>query len=112
KPKRSATSQRTLDFAGAAVDPIERTASGGARRVPLTPREVQLIELLVDAAGEVVSYETLYHEILGRKFVGDTSNMRVLLGKLDLSFRAMDISIRRYIDVIPKTGYRYRGGAE
>jgi DNA-binding winged helix-turn-helix (wHTH) protein len=74
----------------------------------ITPREALLLELLIRAEPEVVSYETLYNEILGRKFRGDTSNMRVLLAKLSISARAVGITLRSHINVIPKTGYRYR----
>jgi DNA-binding response OmpR family regulator len=67
-----------------------------------------LVELLVGSENRIVTYDSLYHEVLGRHFDGDTSNMRVLLGKLGASARRIGISVRRNIDVIAKTGYRYR----
>jgi DNA-binding winged helix-turn-helix (wHTH) protein len=81
----------------------------GKATVALTPREALLMELLVQTQGEVISYDTLYSDLLGRRFRGDTSNMRVLLAKLSCSARKVGLSLRNCIDVIPKTGYRYRG---
>lgn len=95
-------------FAGAILAPLERTVRNGKKQIRLTPREVELAEVLLEFDGEVVPYQTLYSEILGRRFRGETSNMRVLLGKLASSFRAVGIDLRRQIEVIPKAGYRYR----
>lgn len=94
-------------LAGMTVDIVNRRLQGKAGRIPLTPREVALAQLLVEAAGEVVTYETLYHELLGRRFKGETSNMRVLLGKLIASTQKAGTDLRQQVDVIPKTGYRY-----
>lgn len=99
---------KQVEFSGAVLDPLDRLLRHGDESVLLTPREVMLIELLSGSAGQVVTYDLLYNEILGRKFQGDTSNMRVLLGKLGISARRIGISIRHTVDVIPKTGYRYR----
>ncbi len=95
-------------FAGGRVHPMERkveTAKGATR---ITPRELELLRLLVEANGEVVTYQTLYNDMLGRRFRGDTSNMRVLLAKLVRSLMAVRIPLREHVEVIPKTGYRYR----
>ena len=101
------TRDKSVPFAGATLWPLERTLRRGTRAVRLTPREVQLIELLAQSQGDVVSYETLYGELLGRRFRGDTSNMRVLLGKLARSVANIGVRVRDWIEVIPKLGYRY-----
>ena len=44
----------------------------------------------------------------GRRFRGDTSNLRVLLGKLTASAVSLGISLQKWVEVIPKLGYRYR----
>ena len=56
----------------------------------------------------MVSYETLYDKILHRSFGGDTSNMRVLLGSLAASAARIGLTVRSWVEVIPKSGYRYR----
>lgn len=96
-----------LPFAGAMLRAPERLLLHGERSVSLTPREVELAELLAQSGGKVISYDTLFSEILGRRFRGDTSNMRVLLGKLVASAAAVNVPLRRWIEVIPKAGYRY-----
>lgn len=108
---RSATSPetgpRSFEFAGATVYFPERRIEHGRKSRMLTLREYQLLDRLAEAQGRVVTYETLYADILGRKFRGETSNMRVLLGKLDASLQSVGIRLRRAVSVIPKAGYRY-----
>lgn len=109
KSRRDTPASRpsSIRFAGAQLQPLERYVEFDGKRVGLTPREVQLAELLVESGGEIATYTALYHEILGRRFRGDTSNLRVLFGKLDRSLRTIGITLRRYVEVVPKTGYRY-----
>jgi DNA-binding response OmpR family regulator len=98
-----------VTFCGAVLTPLDRTLQLAGARVSLTPREATLIEVLVDSRGSLVSYERLYSEVLGRKFRGETSNMRVLLGKLGSSCRGIGIHLRLYVKVVPKGGYQYDG---
>ena len=97
-----------FQFAGAVIQSLDRTLTHGRRCATLAPREVQLAESLAESRGSVVTYPQLYSEILGANFRGDTSNMRVLLGKLTASLRSVGLRLRDFIEVIPKTGYRYR----
>lgn len=96
-----------LRFAGAELRPDDRTLRHGSRTLTLTPREAELAEVLSARPGEVVTYDTLYAEILGRRFRGDTSNLRVLLGKLTATCRPLGIEVRDWVEVIPKAGYRH-----
>lgn len=105
-PSRSSAPKSFL-LAGLNVDVMKRQIHGKDSLVSLTPRELALAQVLVEAEGEVVTYELLYKELLGRRFFGDTSNMRVLLGKLITSGEEAGANMRRWIHVIPKTGYRY-----
>lgn len=105
--RRASASAEPVAFCGGRFVPFERTLHHGRHCVSLTPREAGLVEMLTQSPGAVASYERLYAEILGRRFNGDTSNMRVLLGKLASSCRSIGISIRSHVHVIPKTGYRY-----
>lgn len=105
---RAPAGAHLLEFAGGRLHRTSRTFHRGRRAIQLTPRETELVELLAGGAGEVVTYEILFAEILGRLFHGDTSNMRVLLGKLTRSLARLGIRARDWIAVIPKSGYRYR----
>lgn len=97
---------RTIRFAGATIHPFKRRLEHAGKIAHLTPREVQLVERLSESRDEVIAYPTLYSEVLGSRFRGDTSTMRVLLGKLDASFRSVGLTLRSFLEVIPKTGYR------
>jgi DNA-binding response OmpR family regulator len=94
-------------LAGATIDPLARTLRHRKKCVRLTPREVELAERLHEFKGQLASYSTLYSEILGRQFRGDTSNLRVLLGKLVKSFKSAGLNLRPSVEVIAKSGYRY-----
>lgn len=102
-----AKATRHLPFAGGVLLRADRNFQKDGRTVILTPREVELIELLAGSPGAIVTYETLYSEILGRVFRGDTSNMRVLLGKLTASAALVGVVLRDWIKVVPKSGYIY-----
>ena len=102
---------KEITFSGATFNALDRSLQHAGRTVIITPREVTLIELLHGSAEEVLTYEMLYDEILGRRFQGDTSNMRVLLAKLSSSANKIGLSLRHSIEVIPKAGYRYRPSA-
>jgi len=99
---------KPISFSGATVLPSDRLLQYDQQSISLTRREVELIELLVQSRGDTLTYDHLFHEILGRHFTGDTSNMRVLLGKLSRSTARVGIILRQWVEVIPKTGYRYR----
>jgi DNA-binding response OmpR family regulator len=96
-----------LEVAGAEIDVLARTLRHSGKSVALTPKETSFIQVLTGATDQVVTYEVLYSELMERRFNGDTSNMRVLLGKLCQSFKSIGIELRPWIEVIPKTGYRY-----
>lgn len=104
---RAAVRRRSFRFGGATLFPVERELRHGTAHVRLTPREVQLAELLAESPGEVITYATLYDDILGSPFRGDTGGMRVLLTRLGASFRSAGLRLRRFVEVLPKVGYRY-----
>ena len=106
-PARQRSKQAVLPFAGGRVLLVDRQWEYGRRSTRLTPREIDLISVLVQSEGEAVSYHNLFSEILGRRFRGETANLRVLLGLLDNSARRVGIPLRRWVEVIPKLGYRY-----
>jgi DNA-binding response OmpR family regulator len=107
RTRRSAGEPSAVHFAGARLNPLERTLHLNGSAVSLTPREVMLVEVLAESKDHVVTYEILYSEVLGRRFRGETSNMRVLLGKLGSSIKPLGLILQHHVDVIPKTGYRY-----
>ncbi len=102
----SARAPSVLAFAGGELRPEDRTLRLRRATRTLTPREAALAEVLAARPGELVTYETLYGEVLGRRYRGDTSNLRVLLGKLAASCGELGGELRAWVEVIPKAGYR------
>jgi len=108
---RTTSSDCRIKIGQATLDPLQRSLQNGNRRTVLTPREVKLAQSLTNSRGEVLTYDSLFDDVLGRAFRGDTSNMRVLLRKLCASAIKVGLDLRALIQVIPKTGYRYIEGA-
>lgn len=106
RPARRART-KLLQLANASLDPIERRLQHDGRAIQLTPRETALACALIACRGEILHYDELFEAVLGRRFLGDTSNMRVLLGKLCTSAASIGVPLRPWVQVIPKTGYRY-----
>lgn len=105
--RHSMSPHGSFEFAGGRVFPVERKITRGTASIRVTPRELALITFLFEGRGQVVTYQTLYTEMLGRRFRGDNGNLRVLLAKLVESYQKLRVPLRRHIEVIPKTGYRY-----
>jgi DNA-binding response OmpR family regulator len=103
----SPTAALCFEFAGAQVFPHEHRVEHLNDFLQVTPREIEFLQILARSPGKVVSYHTLYAELLGRTFAGDTANLRVLLGKTAASFQRLRINLREVVQVIPKTGYQY-----
>jgi DNA-binding response OmpR family regulator len=101
------TSASAFEFAGATVQPLELKVQYRGRLAVLTQRQLALIEYLVFSPNTIIEYESLYSDILQRKFSGDTSNMRVLLNKLSHTLSLVGLDLRTHLTVVPKVGYRY-----
>jgi DNA-binding response OmpR family regulator len=102
-----APSASAFEFAGATVRPLELKIQYRGRVAVLTQRQLALIEYLGSSPNIIIAYESLYSDILQRKFSGDTSNMRVLLNKLSHTLSLIGLDLRMHVTVVPKVGYRY-----
>ena len=99
--------QPGYEFAGVQVVPHKYHLMLSGQTVQTAPQVVALLRLLYDSPGKVLPYPVLYFELFNQKFAGDTANCRVLLAKAALSFQHLNIDLRTYIKVIPKSGYLY-----
>ncbi len=72
------------------------------REVPLPPKEMALLELLVLNQGKVVEHETIYRHLWPRQSVGYQSLVRCVYSLRN----ALQPEGREYIRTIPKRGYR------
>src|SRR5688572_25045493 len=88
----------------------DRILLRGAERVPLAPRVFNLLLVLVENTGRLVTKETLMNEIWADSFVEEgnlnqtVSRLRKILGdKADEN---------RYIETVPRVGYRFIADVE
>lgn len=105
--RTSATPDACFAIAGATINPDQHQVRKGKLSAHLSPKEVDLARVLAETPGQLVSYDKLYVEICGRKFDGNTANIRVLFGKLVASFQRVRVDLHKVVHLTPKSGYRY-----
>ncbi|HJU29615.1 MAG TPA: winged helix-turn-helix domain-containing protein [Candidatus Binataceae bacterium] len=88
----------------AAVSPSSRTIAGPGGTADLEPRVMQVLVVLADAAGRVVTRATLFDRCWGGVYVGDDSLNRVIGAIRKLASEIAEGSFE--IETIPRTGYR------
>lgn len=106
-PDATARAQSVYEFAGVEVTPHKYLLVRSGHTVQTAPQVVALLRLLYSSPGKVIPYPVLYCELFNQKFAGDTANCRVLLAKAALSFHQLNVDLRAFIKVIPKSGYLY-----
>ena len=88
----------------ATFSPSRRTLSGPGGTADLQPRMMQVLVVLWEHAGQVVSRETLFERCWGDVYVGDDSLNRVVAALRKLGGEIADGAFE--IETVPKTGYR------
>ena len=109
--RRGSTPRPPVLSAGDLVyDPLSRGCHRGDVAVPLTAREIALLETLMRRQGEVVPKRELLHEVWGDDIDGDTNVVEVYVGylrrKIDEPFG------RRSLQTVRGLGYRLVADAE
>jgi two-component system KDP operon response regulator KdpE len=64
------------------IDLAARAVFLGAERVPLTPKEYRLLQMLAQHAGNVVTHQQLLKDIWGLPHVSNTHYLRIFVRKL------------------------------
>src|SRR3954470_8989025 len=91
-----------------AVSPPTRTVRGPSGSVDVEPRVMQVLVVLAEAAGQVVTRESLFNRCWGSVYVGDDSLNRAIAAVR----RAAALAGGGFeIETIPRTGYRLTGAA-
>jgi DNA-binding winged helix-turn-helix (wHTH) protein len=91
----------------AAVSPSTRTVAGPGGTADVEPRVMQVLTVLADAAGQVVTRGTLFDRCWGGVFVGDDSLNRTIAAIRKIAAEIAGGSFE--IETIPRTGYRLTG---
>ncbi|NOT48020.1 MAG: hypothetical protein HOP17_09785 [Acidobacteria bacterium] len=75
--------------------------------VPLSPKSAELLQLLIERRGQIVTKQEIFDRVWSDTFVEDgvlTQNIYTLRGKLGL-----DEEGRQFIETVPRRGYRFAG---
>ena len=93
---------------GLSVDLDRRLVSRDGLAIKLTPKEFDLLAVLVRHAGRVLTHKQILSQVWGAAHVEDTQYLRVLVGQLRAKIEA--ISAPRLIQTEAGVGYRLCGG--
>jgi len=87
------------------VDLVKRVVKRGPTQLHLTPKEYDLLRVLVQNAGKVVTQRQLLEAVWGPAHVEDASYLRVYIGQLR---RKVEADGEPLIENEPGVGYRLR----
>jgi two-component system response regulator VicR len=76
------------------------------RLVNLTPKEFQILQLLVNHPGEVFTREQMIEEVWGDEFVGETTSLAVFVRRIREKIED-DPAHPRYLQTVWRIGYRF-----
>ncbi len=93
------------DFGGFRLDRAARTVQAGSGEVHLSPKEFDLLSLLLANAGRVLSRSTIIHRVWGSKFFGDHKTVDVHVRWVREKFENVDTLPFR-ITTVFGVGYR------
>jgi two-component system KDP operon response regulator KdpE len=107
--RRSALPERepVYQSAGLYVDLARRDVMVNGQTVMLTPTEYDILRILVQNAGKVLTHQQLVHAVWGTSYEADAHLLRVNISNLRRKIEA-DPSRPRYIVTEPGVGYRLK----
>ena len=88
------------------IDLAARRVDRAGARVHLTPTEWNLLEVLVQASGRLVTQRELLHEVWGPQYTKESNYLRVYIAQLRRKLEDHPSS-PRYILTDPGVGYRF-----
>lgn len=92
-------------FKDLTILPEKHEAFLGEDRIELTPKEFELLSLLVSNPGKVYTREILLEKVWGYEFSGDTRTVDVHIRHLRQKLRD-DFTYPQYIETVRGVGYR------
>jgi DNA-binding response OmpR family regulator len=90
-----------LGRAGVSLDPAQRMAFRGERRLDLTPKEFALLEFLLAAGGRVVSAEEILTRVWDEAANPFTTTVKTTIGRLRAKLGDPPV-----IETVREGGYR------
>ncbi|HWR09874.1 MAG TPA: response regulator [Sporomusa sp.] len=93
---------------GLAVDLVQRRVTVDGREIKLTPTEYEIIKIMAQQAGRVLTHKQLLKAVWGNAYNEDTHYIRVYIGQLRRKIED-DPAQPRYIITESGVGYRLMG---
>ncbi|MDR1184547.1 MAG: response regulator transcription factor [Coriobacteriales bacterium] len=104
---RAAVQQKgSIDILGIEVDPKRHRVSIQGRFVDLTPKEFEILHLLISHPGEVFTREQIINEVWGQEYVGELASIAVFVRKIREKIEE-DPAHPRYLQTVWRIGYRF-----
>ena len=97
---------QVVDAEGFTVDLVNKRVTREGSDVHLTPKEWDVVEVLVRSPGRLVSQRELLQSVWGPEYETETEYLRVLMGRLRLKLES-DRSRPRHFRTEPGMGYRF-----
>ena len=89
------------------IDLEMRLVNVRGERVHLTPKEFDVLRLLVTQLGKVVTYRKILQIVWGPEYGEETEPVRIVIKQLRQKIE-MDPSHPRYLETEPRIGYRFQ----
>ena len=102
---REANEQTRVEIGTLVVDSLKRLVTRDGEAVHLTPKEYDLLTLLIRHAGRVVTHRQLLAGVWGPAHVDDTQYLRVFIGQLRAKIEP-DPAAPAIVTTEPGIGYR------
>jgi two-component system, OmpR family, KDP operon response regulator KdpE len=103
-----ATSEPVFEIGGLKVDLAHRQVTEAGREIVLTPTEYDLLRVLVQNAGKVLTHHQLLRQVWGSAYEAEAHLLRVNMSNLRHKIEP-DPARPLYILTEPGVGYRMRG---
>ena len=104
--KEAPAAGRVLEGAGVRLDPDRFEATVGGEEVHLPRKEFELLEILMENAGRVLTRETLIDQIWGPDYFGDTRTLDVHIKRLRAKFEPVPHEPKHLV-TIRGLGYKF-----
>jgi two-component system KDP operon response regulator KdpE len=102
------TSEPVFESDGLKVDLARRKVTANGQEVSLTPTEYELLRVLVQNAGRVITHRQLLKQVWGLAYEAESHILRVNMSNLRRKIE-LDPTRPHYILTEPGVGYRMRG---
>lgn len=109
KPMTEANTVITRD--GVVIDLDRRLLTVDGRRVPLTPTELALVEVMAAHPGRLLTHDFLLRQVWGPGYGRESNYLRTYVGQLRKKLRD-DAASPEFIATEPGIGYRWLAGDE